>query len=336
MDVSVDEGGDEGTESDMESSEPDILSGPPREGLTRNVQAEAPLSTGSFEDVTTPRVLGLIYGDKGTGKTISLSRLPVDEGQKIHILTFDETTVPSLVKFYQREKSGLSRGHIEWTEATKPEPEIGYGGFSVNEPKSGVQALGMIQWKLQELKKRDDIDWLVLDMFNKFYDKIAPTAVKGEENYDMLAELQIQDYSKRKSFVMHVEEAAREVPERGLFLTGYGAQEKTDMKRKEGGSTKVVTEVKPPKWPKYFKDDYNVQLRHRVTSEEDQSHRNQEGSVEKDYWVDVLDSRHPNFPDGARLNVTDKGYQRFFEEEGLEGAADALVGEEEVELADEE
>lgn len=277
----------------------------------------------------------LVQGDKDSSKTCGPVGLPVPDGTARHILTYDETSKPSIETYYGRRR--LAQMDVVIHEmVSKQKDDDGkevFPGFDPNVPWTGESVVGETMLLLDELDQSKECGLLYMDHFQALYEGVIPAYVRHANGLDPLVNLQIEHYAQRTQTATLLEAKVRRVPVPGgiACISGYAPEEKIVIKKRvnpKPGERKVdvVTEVKAPSWLKdNIRRNWLVTLHTRTftTSGEVAGPNASQGNI--DYVVDVLTSKVDRFRKGARVNITNKDFGVFWQPNTYDTALEQVL-----------
>lgn len=283
----------------------------------------------------------IVYGSKDAGKSIGPAGIKTRQGGRKVIISCDNTTEESLRNYYgptflqtpsnpkgecilyeparRRVKSERNPdGTIKRGPDGKPMVTELYPGYDPKRPWTAELVLSKIAKIMAELRAAGDVEVFVLDHYQHLYEGIAATYARYKAGREPEQRMQLEDWNFRTDAMNYIEAESRDLPMPGgvAIITGYGPEEKTfygDEITLPNGKKKrpVKTEVVPPKWlnPKTVRN-WHVILDMSYVDVKDNVPGAQRGVAQ--YFCDVVASKTPRFPKGAKVDITNDSLELFW------------------------
>lgn len=274
----------------------------------------------------------MVTGTKNAGKTVKLAGVPCPNDKPFVFISFDDVTEDGLVSHYSEE--WVKDRRIIVFNPLEPIPGTDYIGWDPEDIHTATDVLLMSLRMVRMLKYEtfedkwgrkynDGVDNLVLDHWQDGYEKFGTNHARAEANKDSIkAKLQPHEYTPRNEVCAKIIDEARSVADHMFAVSGYVKHQQMkfeDYTKKDGSQgSRPVIEVDTTKWLEKFQAGFHNHLHFWSTLPEvtDVSQYTDPAKTsDKSYLMTVYSAKHPRFPDGRTIDMTDKNLGIFWEDD---------------------
>lgn len=226
----------------------------------------------------------MYYGLKGSGKTVQAMSHP----GKIACISFDKKSSKVKEIVYDGDDRITVYDGLRYLNKATTKSWL----------NTAVDTVQYIFNLLDGPIRKSDPDWVIIDGFEVFA-RTCEMSMRAVENVPIFSGVNWPLWRERNMFTDNAHNLALDIASHGVVYTAY-IQETTEVI--ENGA--IVEKAYEPKWGANVKLQVDVVVKTMSKQQEDQ----------REFWVVVESSKSPDVKTGARVNVTDAGVQKLWEE----------------------
>lgn len=271
--------------------------------------------------------------------------LPIPEGSRRVIITFDGQTLPSLDGYYgvMMEQFGVEIIAINepvfgpcpegcLTERCSHKREVLYPGWDGGTARSGPIVVKALKAWLTKFRDAGNVGFLMADHYGKFLTETTKYFAYSKANVPLDQKLDPSGWVPRQNIINDLDDMMRNAVMPGGWLIATGSRdqregnEKTTFdKKKSDGSMDVRKEVVPANWTEKILHNWPNVI---------QVYKNKLGEGRYERIAEVEEGRHPIFVEGASVNINGRHIGAFQDEAAVQyPEADAETDEESIKAA---